>query len=214
MKAQAQSSTKPSPRRRTQAERSASTRQVVLDAAVSCLSRYGYGATTTMMVAAEAGVSRGAMLHQFPAKDDLMVYVVEAVFEEDVRLYADILKDVTDPRERLLAYPDAAWTVLSRPAGIAVMEILQGSRSDPALAAKLAVLHDRIDAEARDRLTQEFPHGVSTSLLQLIMAVVRGLSLTQLIGDGEEDVQGALRLLKSMLRAGIEAHLFSSDRSN
>ena len=68
--------------RRTQAERSAATRKVLLDAAVNCLFENGYGATTTLMVAEAAGVSRGAMLHQFPSKADLMAFVVEADFEE------------------------------------------------------------------------------------------------------------------------------------
>ena len=61
------------PPRRTQAERSATTRARILKAAVNCLYRNGYGATTTVSVAASAKVSRGAMLHHFPSKADLML---------------------------------------------------------------------------------------------------------------------------------------------
>ena len=51
--------------RRTQAERSAETRQRLIAAAIDALCRLGYAATSTVLVADNAGVSRGAMLHQF-----------------------------------------------------------------------------------------------------------------------------------------------------
>lgn len=198
--------------RRTQAERSASTRKAVVDAAIRCLFEHGYGTTTTMLVAAEAGVSRGGMLHQFPTKHDLMAYVVEAVFEEEVRLYGELLRGIDDPGERLLAYPGAVWKMMSRPAGVAVLEILQGSRSDKALADKLAKSYERIEAEAHQRLEQEFPGGVSMPLYQLIVAVARGLSTNQLIGSGKQGVDGALELFRELLKAGAEKHIFVPDK--
>src|SRR5580700_1002942 len=48
--------------RRTQQERSAAMRLRLLDAAVDCLHDLGYSRTTTIEVAARAGVSRGAQL--------------------------------------------------------------------------------------------------------------------------------------------------------
>ena len=52
--------------RQTQAERSAAMRARLVDAAIRCLNKHGYSATTVAMVADEAGVSRGGMLHQSP----------------------------------------------------------------------------------------------------------------------------------------------------
>jgi AcrR family transcriptional regulator len=197
-------------KRRTQAERSASTRKVLLDAAVKCLFEHGYGATTTIMVAEEAGVSRGAMLHQFPSKADLMAFVVEADFEEEVELYDELLAGIEEPRERLLAYPEATWKVLSRPSGIAVLEILQGSRSDLALREKLAPVQAKIEAHAREKLNREFPSGISVPLLTLIVGVARGLSIAKILAPEGEDVTDAVRLLKRLLQAGIEAGALSS----
>lgn len=48
-------------------------RMKLIEAAIACLHRTGYSATTVSTVATEAGVSRGAMTHQFPAKTDLML---------------------------------------------------------------------------------------------------------------------------------------------
>jgi AcrR family transcriptional regulator len=200
-------------KRRTQAERSAATRKVLLDAAVKCLFEHGYGATTTIMVAEEAGVSRGAMLHQFPSKADLMAFVVEADFEEEVELYKRLLAGIDEPRERLLAYPEATWKVLSRPSGIAVLEILQGSRSDLALREKLAPVQARIETHARESLKQEFPGGISVPLLTLIVGVARGLSIAKVLAPEGEDVTDAIRLLRRLLEVGIEAGALSPKRA-
>ena len=49
--------------RRSQAERTASMRARLIDAAVDFLNRLGYSATTLSTIAEAAGVSRGGMLH-------------------------------------------------------------------------------------------------------------------------------------------------------
>jgi AcrR family transcriptional regulator len=80
--------------KRSQADRSAATRRLLLDAAVGCLFEFGYGQTTTILIAQRAGISRGALLHQFPSKVDLMAYVVETVFEDELPMYRELLANV------------------------------------------------------------------------------------------------------------------------
>src|ERR1700686_4637502 len=64
-----------------QDERSAETRRRLLDATVACLFERGYAGTHTTEIANRAGVSRGAELHHFPKKDELVVSALEHVFE-------------------------------------------------------------------------------------------------------------------------------------
>ena len=194
--------------RRTQAERSATTREVLLKATIKCLYEHGYGATTTTMVADEANISRGAMLHQFPSKADLMTFVVQQVFEEAVGIYRKLLADITSPRDRLIAYPKAVWEVDSRPAGIAALEILQGSRSDAELAAKLRPVEARIEASAIASLSREFPKPPSTALMHLIVGAVRGLAIQQVLTP-EEDVTESIELLQRLFQAGLETGVLS-----
>jgi AcrR family transcriptional regulator len=66
-------------KRRTQAERSAATRGALIDAARRLWSERGYAAVGTPEIAAEAGVTRGAMYHQFADKAALFSEVAEAV---------------------------------------------------------------------------------------------------------------------------------------
>src|SRR5439155_19309262 len=59
--------------RRTQEERSAATREALMDATIDCLVDYGYAGTTTTRVAARARLSRGAQMHHFQRKAPLVV---------------------------------------------------------------------------------------------------------------------------------------------
>ena len=70
-------------KRRTQAERSAATRSALVDAARRLWSARGYAAVGTPEIATAAGVTRGAMYHQFADKAALFLAVAEAV-ESDV----------------------------------------------------------------------------------------------------------------------------------
>jgi AcrR family transcriptional regulator len=69
--------------RRTQAERSAATQQALVAAARRLWGERGYAEVSTPEIAEAAGVTRGAMYHQFPDKTALFVSVLEAV-ETDV----------------------------------------------------------------------------------------------------------------------------------
>jgi AcrR family transcriptional regulator len=66
-------------KRRTQAERSAATRRALVDAARRLWSARGYATVGTPEIAAAAGVTRGAMYHQFADKAALFLAVAEAV---------------------------------------------------------------------------------------------------------------------------------------
>jgi AcrR family transcriptional regulator len=76
-----------SPPRRTQAQRRATTRAALLEAAARGLSRAGYGNLILEQVASEAGYTRGALYHQFAGKEELALAVVEwvaATWEDEV----------------------------------------------------------------------------------------------------------------------------------
>jgi AcrR family transcriptional regulator len=62
--------------RRTQAERRATTRTALLDAALASLVEDGYANITTRRIAERAGVSPGTQQHYFATKAD---FVVEAM---------------------------------------------------------------------------------------------------------------------------------------
>jgi len=195
------------PARRTQESRSAETRARLLKAAIESLHTRGYAATTTLAVGADSGVSRGAMLHQFPTKVDLMLYVVESVYREELALYTEKLTAIEDPRERLLSLPEVMWDVLSRPAGVAVLEILQGARSDPELAQRLKPLQIAIEKDsfrAVDRVAAAAGVPVPTVVKRLMVWAVRGLSVAELLAEEPGEMVKSVRMFRRLLEYGIE----------
>lgn len=193
--------------RRTQESRSAETRARAVEAAIHSLHARGYAATNVLSVAADSGISRGAIQHQFPTKVDLMLHVVQTVYDEETALYRERLDDIADPRERLLAFPEVAWEVMSRPAGVAVLEILQGSRSDPELAARLRPLQVEIERDSFALVTaMAGDAGLDTSAVgvRLVVWAVRGLSIAQLLVEQPAEVKKSVRLLSRLISYGFD----------
>lgn len=83
--------------RRTQAERTAATRAVLIDAARKLFADKGFAEVSTHAIAVTAGVTRGALYHQFDDKAELFAAVYEEV-ERD--LVADIARQTMADQPR------------------------------------------------------------------------------------------------------------------
>ena len=70
------------PARRTQAERTAATKALLIDSARKLFADKGFSAVSTEAIVAEAGVTRGALYHQFDDKAALFAAVYEEVERE------------------------------------------------------------------------------------------------------------------------------------
>jgi AcrR family transcriptional regulator len=128
-----------------QEERSAETRRRLLDATVACLYERGYAGTTTTEIATRAGVSRGAQLHHFPKKDELVVSALEHVLA--LRL-TELAHAVAEPppgnrESRLLLLIDKMWPIFKGPTFYAWLELVVASRTDPALNEAVAAVSER-----------------------------------------------------------------------
>ena len=102
---------------RTQAERSAATREALQAAARRLWSQRGYAEVSTPEIAEAAGVTRGAMYHQFPDKTALFVSVLEAVEAEVIErlLSAVAAASPKTPADALHAAADAWLDIASEP---------------------------------------------------------------------------------------------------
>ncbi|MEM1113958.1 MAG: helix-turn-helix domain-containing protein [Pseudomonadota bacterium] len=119
-----------------QQQKSAMTRERILDAAVACFIDRGYGNTTTAVIADQAAVSRGAMLHHFPTKTGLMQAAIEHLHGRMVALYRAEVEAIpeglsVDERNRrgLKAY----WRYLSSDLFTAYHELTVAGRTDQEL---------------------------------------------------------------------------------
>jgi AcrR family transcriptional regulator len=89
--------------RSTQADRSARTRNALLESAARGLSRYGYGNLVLEHVAGDAGYTRGALYHQFKDKEDLALAVIGWVNENWLRDVGEPAKQEPGPVAELIA---------------------------------------------------------------------------------------------------------------
>jgi AcrR family transcriptional regulator len=79
------------PERRTQAERAASTRSALMDAAQELFTERGYDGVGTEEIVRAAGVTRGALYHHFGGKAELLEAVYERLEAESTERVARIV---------------------------------------------------------------------------------------------------------------------------
>lgn len=197
--------------RLTQSQRSARTREKLIRAAIDALHRFGYAATSTTIVAEMAGVSRGAMLHQFPSKVELMFAVAKSTFQDDLEAYRSALSVKSEGREKLMALFDTAWQRFRAPGGVAQTEIWMATRSDAELAALIVPLRERMTAETQVAQANLFASAgmtdaaLSDAMMYVNVAAFRGLALERALGADEAVIERAIAQLRVFMAQTIEA---------
>lgn len=103
--------------RRTQSERTAQTRAALIAAARRLFGARGFAAVGAERIASEAGMTRGALYHQFTDKADLFAAVLDQVEAEIAQRVADSVAglDPDDTTAMLLAGADAFLDATSEP---------------------------------------------------------------------------------------------------
>jgi AcrR family transcriptional regulator len=130
----------PAPQRRSHAERSAHTKGLLLDATIEALIEVGYNDLTTTDVVRRAGLSRGAQVHHYPRKVDLVQAAIEHL---NRKVRAELLSAVDGlppEMDRVDTALTVLWSTYDRPTFWANMELTVAGRTDPALQPALASL--------------------------------------------------------------------------
>lgn len=192
-----------------QQERSRATRARLLEATVDCLVEHGWSGTTTTVVAARAGVSRGAQLHHYPTRTALVTAAVGYLAERravELRAEADALPTGADRLDRVVDLLAAAFT---GPLFVAALELWVAARTDAELRAALLPLEARIGREMH-RLTVELlgvderRPGVREAV-QATLDLLRGLGVANLLSDDSARRTTLLHAWKTQL-ATLLAH--------
>lgn len=200
----------PSRVRRTQEERTAETRRALVDAAIRVIHRIGYGGATTALIAEEAGVSRGAILHHFGTRAVLMAEVIRDVFEKERAEYARLDAEA-HLGHKASDWPSMLWSVLSQPSGLAVLEILQAARSDAELSQRVKATQQAIEDLATDSMNAEFNVPTDARFvdrMRLIVWAVRGLSIAQVLIKDPQEIGRSIELFTEILKAAEQAGVF------
>jgi len=157
----------------------------LLDATVECLVTYGYSGTTTQRVAEIAGVTRGAQVHHFRSKEDLVAAAVEHLAEQRVQAAVRDLGRVTaspDPVSMLLDY---LWESHQGPIFVATLELWVASRTDPGLAEHIDRVEPIVTGTLISALAQLVPDRAAQKELRDLaftaMDALRGILLSSFV---------------------------------
>ena len=122
---------------RTQAQRRDEMRKALLDAAVASLVELGFARTTTLEVQRRAGVSRGALLHHFPSKAQLLVATIAHLAEMRGRDLKQRAAELPAGPARIDAVLELLWESFAGPMFQVAIELRAAARTDPELRSAL-----------------------------------------------------------------------------
>lgn len=189
------------------AARGLKTRLKIIEATIACLHQYGYQKTSTILVSKAAKVSRGSMLNQFPTKADLMIATAEHIAERRAGAHIAGMDDALDYREKLERLVPILWDEMKDPSGVARIELMLASRSDPDLAQRFDPLNELLETSHRKVVWALFKalgmesRSQSDAAVHLYAAALRGLSIDLLFRGRDQTIENAVLLLRSFMQS-------------
>ena len=196
--------------RRTQEERTAATRGRLLDATIECLFELGYSGTTTIEIARRAGVSRGAQLHHFPTKAELVTTAVEHLFMRRNEEFRVAFAKLPRGADRVAAAIDLLWSMVCGPTFYAWLELMVAARTDPELRQTVSAIADRfagtVQETFRDLFAAAAVPGPFFDVAPIFaFTLLEGLALDRIALPDDQPRQRILELLKVLAPLAVRS---------
>ena len=189
-----------------QAQKSAATRDQILSAAVRCIVELGYSRTTTMKIAERAGLSRGATLHHFPSKLDIIRAAVDYLHERRLRAFRTSVMSIPEGTDRIKAATEAYWAHATHPIFVAFFELSVAARTDRELRKILQPAQESFDEEWYKTAQEVFPEWQSDKAafdlaLSLVQHLMEGIAISSMTHQRQPDRDRLKQYLEDQLRA-------------
>jgi len=201
-------------RRRTQAERSETTRKLILDATIRILVRKGAAGLRTGEVVKEAGVSVGAQLHHFPTKRELILAAFDYVNERSVEMCRHRVKLArrAGNTEAVINAIIADGTDFFFGNGFFIELALAFGQADLDLRRVVRRTSRRsrfmIEAIWREMLERQgLSPEIASDILALTLSMVRGFAMRRFIEDDPARRAHLVKVWRDMIRAYLGARL-------
>lgn len=190
-------------------------RERLLDATIDCLYELGYSGTTTIEVAARAGVSRGAQLHHFPTKEHLVTLSVRHLLARRLQEFRAAFAALPANADKYAAAIDIMWENMSSRAFYAWLELVVAARTDVQLRETVAQIDGQFLDEVRMIAGEFFSPGDERMLPfpvvpVFVFAALQGLAQDRIVwGPDDPRIELILRGIKLLSAATVRARTAS-----
>ena len=180
------------------------TRARILGEAVRLFAEQGYAASPNPVIAASAGLTRGAMLYHFPTRESLVAAAVAHIQARRASLFEEAAAGAPHGADRTDHAIDSYWRLLTDPAFVAFNELECAARTDPALAALIRPAQEAFDrAQVGEHLFDLVQGGANPRLQasrDLARFTLEGMARAHLAYDGDARTQRLLAVAKRAAR--------------
>ena len=190
-----------------QARKSETTRNRIMEAAINCFVTLGYTNTTITNIADEATLSRGAMMHHFESRLDVIKSAISYLVDKRLQEFETHLESISDPDNRdvvnsesLKATVNSLWDYFRLPSFYAFQELLITSRTDAELGDIVNAAQQRLDLGVSDAIGNYFPiwsdkKSALTLINDLFHFALQGMAMSDMLKQDEERTINLLNLL-------------------
>lgn len=181
------------------------TRTRILDAAIRVLVDQGYARASTLAIQAEAGVTRGRLLHHYPSRDKLLMAAVDHLARTRIEEMPSQVDWPSDPADRIGPAIDLGWSTFHQPYFVASMELWTAARTNERLRSALVPTERRLGSTVRQAVAGFLGPELTSrpsypELYPLLLSSMRGVAATYLIDRRDPTTDPHLELWKAMTR--------------
>ena len=190
-------------------QRSIETQQTIIAATLEAIDELGYHRASTTEIVKRAGMSRGAMLHHFPTKVELLSAAFKQLHDEVAADVARLIAQAqADGREWVDLLDEIMTRYFSGRSWDVFLEMMVAARTDEALWNELVptVMKYYLDVDQvwHQYFAADDGDGEMSILLNLSMCVLRGMAVQKLLRDDPTYYETIIRQLKTLIQLFLE----------
>ena len=196
-------------KRRTQEERSATTQELLTQATIDAMYETGFARLTTADIAKRAGVSRGALMHHYASKEDLIVVSYERLLSEATQEIRSWLSMARAGDLTLDDFLDRLWIMYSGKLIFVTLEHITEARHNEPLRQQFIPVVKEFHA-ALEACWREFFHETSNStvdpitVLTMTTGLFRGIAFQTVLREDAGYFDKLLQHWKSHVLSLVE----------
>lgn len=188
--------------------RSARTREKVLDATIECIYEFGLLKTSTIDITKRAGISRGAMLHHYPSKEELLSAAYEALLKKEAAKLRRAAEDYRNGGLTVEEFIDRLWERFSVESFSITMDYFAAARTDKNLRKNIKKARQDYDNALADIWMNYFSesHNDRCDLLahmRLTVSLFRGMSMQRCVLEDQDAQDEMIDIWKRHVRSAL-----------